>query len=222
MIPIRAITLVTLTAGLLGLVNIGSPIAFNALNSLALIGHYTTYLLPITLLFLRRFGKKEIPWGPWTLGRWGLPINLFSMAYSILLIVFMVFPPYQPVRAENMNYASVIFGAAILVSTVLWFVYGRKTYGGPVREVIEDFQIKDWLRGGGTDQSFVLPITRYQMWSLFERWGDGIPGSMVQLSEELATGGSMKDMESAQFRRCIRMPKSIARALYCVPLRSLN
>ena len=143
MIPIRAITLITLTAGLLGLVNIGSPTAFNALTSLALIGHYTSYLLPITLLVLRRFGKKEIPWGPWTLGRWGLPINLVSMAYSILLIVFMVFPPYQPVRAENMNYASVIFGAAILVSTVLWFVYGRKSYWGPVREVIEDLHIKD-------------------------------------------------------------------------------
>lgn len=142
MIPVRAITFVTVTAGLLGLVNIGSSTAFNALTSLALIGHYTSYLLPISLLVLRRFGKKEIPWGPWTLGRWGLPINIVSIAYSILLIVFMVFPPYQPVRAENMNYASVIFGAAILVSTVLWFVYGRKTYWGPVREVIEGLHIK--------------------------------------------------------------------------------
>jgi choline transport protein len=143
MIPVRAIILITVTASLLGLVNIGSSTAFNALTSLALIGHYTSYLLPITLLVFRRFGKKEIPWGPWTLGRWGLPINLISMAYSIVLIVFMVFPPYQPVRAENMSYASVIFGAAILVSTVLWFVYGRKTYWGPVREVLEELHIKE-------------------------------------------------------------------------------
>lgn len=143
MIPVRAIILITVTAGLLGLVNIGSSTAFNALTSLALIGHYTSYLLPITLLVLRRFGKKEIPWGPWTLGRWGLPINLVSMAYSIVLIVFMVFPPYQPVRAENMNYASVIFGAAIFMSIVLWFVFGRKTYWGPVREVIEELHIKE-------------------------------------------------------------------------------
>ena len=143
MIPVRAITLVTVTAGLLGLVNLGSSTAFNALTSLSLIGHYTSYLMPITLLALRRFGKKEIPWGPWTLGSWGLPINLVSMAYSMLLIIFMVFPPYQPVRAENMNYASVIFGAAILVSTILWLVYGRKTYRGPVREVFEELHIND-------------------------------------------------------------------------------
>ncbi|KAL8653802.1 MAG: hypothetical protein Q9210_001884 [Variospora velana] len=142
LIPTRAILLVTFTACLLGLVNIGSPIAFHALTSLALIGHYTSYLLPITLLVVRRFGKKEVPWGPWTLGRWGLPINLFAMAYSILLIGFMLLPPYQPVNAGNMNYASLIFGAAMMMSIVLWFVYGKKTYWGPVREVIEDLHIK--------------------------------------------------------------------------------
>ena len=34
---------------------------------------------------------------------------------------------------------------------------------------------------------------------------------MVQLSEELATDGSMEDMESEQLRRCIRMSKTMAR-----------
>ncbi|KAL8900820.1 MAG: hypothetical protein Q9207_005511 [Kuettlingeria erythrocarpa] len=142
LIPIHAITLVTVIACLLGLVNIGSAIAFHALTSLALVGHYTSYLLPITLLVFRRFGKTEIPWGPWTLGRWGLPINIAAMAYSILLIVFMVLPQYQPVNAGNMNYASLIFGAAMLASIILWFVYGKKTYWGPVREVIEQLHIK--------------------------------------------------------------------------------
>ncbi len=65
------------------------------------------------------------------------------MAYSIVLIVFMVFPLYQSVRAENINYSSVIFGAAILVSIVLWFGFGRKTYWGTVREIIEKLHIKE-------------------------------------------------------------------------------
>ena len=142
MIPIRAIILITFTACLPGLVNIGSSAAFNALTSLALIGHYTTYILPITLLFLRRLAKKDILLGPWTLGRWGLVINLIVMAYSAMLIVIMVFPPYQPVNAENINYSSLIFGAALLVSTGLWFIYGRRVYSGPVKEVIEELHIK--------------------------------------------------------------------------------
>jgi len=143
MIPVRAILLITIVAMLLGLVNIGSSTAFNALTSLALIGSYASYLLPISLLVVRRFGAKEIPWGPFTLGRWGLPINLFGIAYSVLLIVFMVFPPYQPVDAMNMNYSSVIFTAVMLVSGICWWSYGRRVYGGPIREVIEDMQVKE-------------------------------------------------------------------------------
>ena len=142
MIPIRAMIFVVVVAAILGLVNIGSDTAFNALLSLALIGHYTSYLLPITLLVMRRFSTKEIPWGPFTLGRWGLPINLFSIVYSVLLIIFMVFPPYQPVNAENMNYASLIFGSVLLASLVLWLGYGKNVYSGPVREVIEDMHIR--------------------------------------------------------------------------------
>ena len=91
---------------------------------------------------IRRFGKKEIPWGPWNLGRWGLAINLGSIIYSTVLIVFMLFPPYQPVTVANMNYASLIFGAAMLACAVLWFVYGRREFWGPVREVIEDGDLR--------------------------------------------------------------------------------
>lgn len=142
MTPVRAIILVATCACLLGLVNIASNVAFNALTSVALVGHYTSYLLPMILLVVRRFGKSEIPWGPWTLGRWGLPINLAAISYSVVLIVFMLFPPYQPVNAQNMNYASLIFGAVMLLSVALWFIYGRKIYYGPVREVIEELHIK--------------------------------------------------------------------------------
>ncbi|KAL6716628.1 hypothetical protein ACLMJK_006196 [Lecanora helva] len=142
MTPVRAIILVAACACLLGLINISSAVAFNALTSVGLVGHYTSYLLPMTLLVVRRFGKSEIPWGPWTMGRWGLAVNLAAISYSVVLIVFMVFPPYRPVSAQNMNYASLIFGSVMLLSGALWFIYGRKVYYGPVREVIEELHIK--------------------------------------------------------------------------------
>lgn len=142
MIPIRAIVLVGLAAALLGLVNIGSTAAFHALTSLALIGHHTSYLLPIVLLTARRFHHKEIPFGPWTLGKWGLSINVVAIMYSIILLVFMVFPPYQPLTPSNMNYAGPIFGFVLLMCFILWFVYGRRIYNGPVRDVIDEKNIK--------------------------------------------------------------------------------
>ena len=137
----RAILLIAMVAMLLGLINIWSSTAFNAMTSLSLIGQYTSYLLPISLMAIRRAGKKAVPYGPFRLGRWGLPINLISMAYSTILIIFMVLPPYQPVTAQNMNYAGVIFGAVLLLSTVVWVSYGRRVFTGPVKEIVDAMHI---------------------------------------------------------------------------------
>jgi amino acid transporter len=129
-------------AAIIGLVNIGSMTAFHAIISLALIGHYTSYLLPILLLTIRRANKKEIPFGPWSLGRWGLTINLCALGYLIIIIVFVLFPPYQPTTADNLNYSGPIYGIALLLCVAFWFIYGRKVYRGPVQEVIEEKNIK--------------------------------------------------------------------------------
>ena len=45
-------------------------------------------------------------------------------------------------RNEAYAHASPIFGAAMLTSIIVWSVYGRRDYSGPVREVIEDLHIK--------------------------------------------------------------------------------
>ena len=112
---------------LLGLINIFSSTAFNAMTSLSLIGQYASYVLPISLMAARRsLGTKTIPYGPFRLGRWGLPINVFSIAYSIVLIVFMLLPPYRPVTATNMNYAGVVFGGVLVLSAVVWAGYGLR------------------------------------------------------------------------------------------------
>ena len=86
---------------------------------------------------IRRVGEKHVPYGPFKLGAWGLPINVFAISYSIILLVFMVLPPYKPVTATNMNYSGVIFGAVLIISLVIWLFYGRKVYKGPIKEVME-------------------------------------------------------------------------------------
>ena len=84
--------------------------------------------------------KTKIPYGPYKLGRWGVVINIVSIGYSIILLIFMVLPPYKPVTAENMNYSGVIFGAAMLLGVVIWWFYGRGVYKGRMREVVEGTQ----------------------------------------------------------------------------------
>lgn len=117
---------------LLGLINIGSTTAFNAIVSLAVVGLYTSYLIPVLLHAIRRLTGPPIQYGPFQLGKFGLPLNIFAVIYSVFIVIFLFFPPYQPVTAQNMNYACLVFGAVVLFSLVWWFIRGRRTYSGPL------------------------------------------------------------------------------------------
>lgn len=114
--------------------------------SLALLGQYTSYVLPTIFILARRIRPgKNIPYGPWTLGKWGIPINIFTIAFSFLTIAFNVLPPFFPVTAMNMNYAGVVFGAALIICAFLWIVQGQKHYAGPIREVMMNGNVRSAL-----------------------------------------------------------------------------
>jgi hypothetical protein len=40
-------------------------------------------------------------------------------------------PAYLPVTPTSVNYASVVLAAVILISTVWYFVWGKRNYEGP-------------------------------------------------------------------------------------------
>jgi choline transport protein len=118
------------------LINIGSTTAFNALLSLATIGFYFSYGIPILMFFIRRFSRERpIEFGPWNMGKFGMAVNILAIAFCIFLIIFLPFPTILPVTAQNMNYASVVFIGVILFSGVDWLVRGRNRYTGPIREI---------------------------------------------------------------------------------------
>jgi choline transport protein len=45
--------------------------------------------------------------------------------------VLFVFPPELPVTGSNMNYCIVAFAIVIIISTIQWFIDGRKNFKGP-------------------------------------------------------------------------------------------
>ncbi|KAL3472858.1 putative GABA permease [Aspergillus californicus] len=130
--PATAVMATSTVLVLLGLINIGSTTAFNAIISLAVLGLQVSYLVPVALMLWRRLiSHATLVYGPWRMGRFGVAINVVSLVYLIYTSIFMVFPPYQPVTAENMNYASLIFGAVLIFSGVYWVWKGRRQYNGP-------------------------------------------------------------------------------------------
>jgi choline transport protein len=80
----------------------------------------------------KRLKNEKIPFGPWTLGRWGLPVNLFAAAYGLVTVVFTFFPPSVPVSAESMNYSSVVYVGVVILGLMYYAVAGRRQYVAPV------------------------------------------------------------------------------------------
>jgi choline transport protein len=83
-------------------------------------------------MIYRRLKNEKIPFGPWSLGRWGLPVNLFAAAYGLVTVVFTFFPPSVPVEKESMNYSSVVYVGVVILGLTYYAVAGRKQYIAPV------------------------------------------------------------------------------------------
>ncbi|QKX55472.1 uncharacterized protein TRUGW13939_02565 [Talaromyces rugulosus] len=137
-VPFRSIGLVCIVVILLSLINIGSSTALSAILALSTCSLYISYIIPIVLLVLRRFDqvRQPIPWGPWTLGRYGLAVNLYAIIFGTFIVVFVPFPTTIPVTADNMNYAGPVFGGMALLLLVDWFVRGRRRFQGPLKELL--------------------------------------------------------------------------------------
>jgi choline transport protein len=138
-IPLFAIGVTAVCNALLALINIGSTVAFNAIISVLAAGLFSSYLITIGLLIRKRLVGEPLHFGPWTLGRWGLPVNIFAWAYTLLVMVFSFFPPAIPVTAVSMNWSCAVFGGVVLFGLIYYASIGRKQYNGPVidRQFVE-------------------------------------------------------------------------------------
>ncbi|OAL49105.1 amino acid transporter [Pyrenochaeta sp. DS3sAY3a] len=130
-VPGPALIVVATLVCALSLINLGSAVAFNALIALPLLALYISYLIPIVLLTLRQLSGNHPTYGPWSLGRWSVPIKLFSILYLVYVIVFLPFPTVRPVTRLTMNYAGPIMLGAILLALLDWFTTGRKRFKVP-------------------------------------------------------------------------------------------
>lgn len=143
-LPLRAIVLCTIVPGLLALINIGSTVAFNALVSISEAGIFTSYLIPIVLIMIKKLRDEPIRYGPWSMGKWGLAVNIFSAVFLVISVFFSFFPPETPVTLETMNWSIAVFGGFVIIGLVWFGVYGRRSYNGPVveRSILASHEIK--------------------------------------------------------------------------------
>ncbi|MEU9823752.1 amino acid permease [Micromonospora chersina] len=141
--PVNAIIAATLAGLVLTLPALyqkaGVPVAFYAVVSVAVIGLYLSFLIPI---FLRlRMGDRFVP-GPWTLGgRYKLLgwIAVIEIAIISVYFVLPIVPAGVPGNAEftwtAVNYAPLAIGGVLLGVAIWWYASARKWFTGPRRTV---------------------------------------------------------------------------------------
>jgi amino acid transporter len=132
-IPLNALGLISAISFLLSLIYIASSTAYNAIISLYTLGLQVSYIIPILFILLKKVRGPPIKeYGPFKIGRWGIPVNIFALSYVIFVIIWTPFPPILPVTGQNMNYASPVFIAIILGALADWIISARKRFEVPV------------------------------------------------------------------------------------------
>jgi len=132
--PRNAILLATVAAFVLAIPSLWSFTAYLAVTSIAVIGLYIAYALPI---FLRLFSTDFKP-GPWHLGAWSRPIGWIAVIWTIIISVLFMWPTSIPITPAGFNYTPVVVLGMLLIVTVWWLVSARTWFKGPVVQGTEE------------------------------------------------------------------------------------
>lgn len=122
-------------------------------RSASVIGLYVSYVTPI---FLRiTSGRDKLVPGPFSLGKWFVPIGIIAVCWVSFIIVLLVFPPEVNPTAATMSklssldlcvlfaqcshpcadYTVVIIMAVFVFASVSWAVSARHWFKGPVKTI---------------------------------------------------------------------------------------
>ncbi|KAJ6103054.1 hypothetical protein N7486_005481 [Penicillium sp. IBT 16267x] len=138
-VPKRAIYLVCVAVILLSVLNAVSETALSAILALSTSSLYVSYLIPIVLMIIRRVdtSRGPISFGPWTLGRYGMAINIFALVFGVFVCIFVPFPTLMPVTAANMNWSGPVFVGVVILLVIDWTFRARKKYVGPMKDLLQ-------------------------------------------------------------------------------------
>ncbi|HLI58421.1 MAG TPA: amino acid permease [Solirubrobacteraceae bacterium] len=142
-VPYLGVILIACLAFLLALPAWSSQTAFVyvAITSVATIGLYIAYILPVYLRL--RAGDSFDP-GPWSLGRWYRVLDIVAILWVIFICILFILPTTEAAvpwssqfNLKTFNYAPAAVGIVILLIGSWWVLSARHWFKGPLR-TIED------------------------------------------------------------------------------------
>ncbi|KAF4547385.1 Amino acid permease-like protein 12 [Elsinoe fawcettii] len=136
--PVNAIILSSAITIALNALYLVSTTAFDAMLSLYGSAQLASFTLAIACFVHRRITRPQtIKVARWSLGRWGLPINIAAIFYTLFAFFWTFWPVSVPTSAEDMNWVSVIFVGVVLLSIAFFLTTAKSVFKGPVRTTKE-------------------------------------------------------------------------------------
>lgn len=74
-------------------------------------------------------------WGPFRLGKLGIPVTVVALVYSSVGWVFSFYPSVAFPTAATWNWSFTVYWSAIVLALIWWFVSARHQYTGPRVEI---------------------------------------------------------------------------------------
>jgi len=130
--PVRTIWLAASLSFLLAIPSLGSSVAFTAATSIATIGLYISYGLPILigLIYPQNFKK-----GPFNLGAASRGIALVAVLWICFISIIFCLPTANPVTSQTLNYTPVAVGIVAAWAFGSWFLWARRWFTGPIKQI---------------------------------------------------------------------------------------
>ncbi|KAG9236417.1 amino acid/polyamine transporter I [Amylocarpus encephaloides] len=134
--PILTIWLAAFLSFCLALPSLGSSVAFAAATSIATIGLYISYGIPILigLIYHTSFTMRK---GPFSLGVFSRPVAFVAVSWIAFITIIFCLPTTNPVDSQTLNYTVVAVGIIAIGANVMWLVTARKWFVGPQIELQE-------------------------------------------------------------------------------------
>jgi len=138
--PIRTVWLAATLSFILALPSLGSSVAFAAATSIATIGLYISYGLPILigLIWHKTFVAMK---GPFNLKAMSRPIAFAASAWIAFITIVFCLPTANPVTDQTFNYTVVAVGIIGVGAIGTWIVWAHQWFKGPAQEVMEALRL---------------------------------------------------------------------------------
>lgn len=107
--------------------------AFEAMVSIATIGLYIAYALPI--FFRVTLARKSFKPGPFNLGRYGVLVGWIAVLWVVIISVLFSLPVAYPVTRETLNYTPVAVGGLLILTVSFWILNARHWFRGPITNI---------------------------------------------------------------------------------------